>query len=760
METLNLGVTSQNTVLPIPASASISDGWIYAHAPEQSDLLQWWNLLRRRIGTLILAALVGVLLAILLTIPQTPMYEGRTSLEVQDINPEFMNLKQVSPIADSTEINALSDLQTQIKILQSEAIADRTVAQTKSGLPPCVADPAAESSFQHFLPLGFLRTPPKLRRDLLLLLAAAKSVRVRAAGQTRIIEVLVDSSDPKIACGFANVLVSQFIEQSIEARYLMTQRTGTWLGRELDGMRLKLEHSEDALQAYARKSGLVYTGEKQSVSEEKLYQLQAELSKAQADRLAKQSLHEMTRTAPLETLPDVMSSSLRDLQAKLTDLRRQKAELGATFNSGYSKSKKVDAQITEIEAALQSEQKAIVDRIAHEYEEAEHHEKLLSMAYATQTRMVTQDSEKGIQYSMLKREVDTNRQIYEAMLQRVKESSIASAMKPSNIRVIDAAKLPARPYRPNLPLNASLGFLLGGMFGLAGVAIMSHADRSLHDPGDTALLLGVPELGVIPNAEFRRGLARRNLYRNLASDSSRFQSALQPATWTDQSALLANGFRGVVASILFSNNNNGARPRVLVITSASPGEGKTTASANLAQALAQINLKVLLIDADVRRPRIHKIFGLENQSGLTDLLKQQTLNEKEAKRHVQRAGGNLDVLTAGSSDAASNLFFSDKLSGLINYFKGRYDMVIIDTPPMLLVPEARMLGPLADATVLIVRAGQTTRDAALAIRQRLASDGTRVLGVILNDWNRKKSFNGYYGYSDTYKTAYTVKESV
>ena len=171
--------------------------------------------------------------------------------------------------------------------------------------------------------------------------------------------------------------------------------------------------------------------------------------------------------------------------------------------------------------------------------------------------------------------------------------------------------------------------------------------------------------------------------------------------------------------------------------------------------MAQINSKVLLIDADLRKPRIHKIFGLENESGLADLLKEPAFNEKEANRLVRHTEiENLDVLTSGSSDSAPNLFFSNSLSGLINNYKKHYDMVIIDTPPMLLVPDARMLGPIADAVVLIVRAGQTTRDAALAVYQRLASDRTRVLGVVLNDWDSKKALNGYYGYqADPYKTA-------
>jgi capsular exopolysaccharide synthesis family protein len=718
-----------------------------AYETQATGLFEWLCAFRRYKRHLILASLGGLLLGILVTIPQTPAYQARTSLEVQDIDKDFLNLNQVNPVAEANPITALSDLQTQIKILQSEVLSDRTVEKLKTASPTC---PAAADTRVGFLQnaIHFIKPVPNTPRGQMLR-AAAKSVRIRAAGQTRIIEITVDSADPKIACGFANVLASQFIEQSIESRWSMTQRTGDWLARELEGMRLKLEHSEDALQAYARKNGLLYTAEKQSVSEQKLYQLQSELSKAEADRVAKQSRFEMTRTATPDSLPDVMNdNNLRELQSKLTDLRRQKAELAATFKPDYSKSKRVDAQIVAIENALDRERRAMVDRIANEFQEARHHETLLMSAYAAQTRLVTQDSEKAIQYNILKREVDTNRQLYEAMLQRVKESSIASALKPSNIRIIDVAKLPSIPYTPSLPLNAALGFMGGGIAGLAGILIMSQVRVSLQQPGDAALLLGVPELGVIPSAEQRKRLPRGSNGGWAGVLKTKVPERSFPR-WNAESTMVADSFRGVIASILFSSEKH-ARPRVLVITSAGPGEGKTSAASNLAHAMAQINAKVLLVDADLRKPRIHKIFGLDNQAGLADLLKQSTFDEKVAAAVIQKTEiHNLDVLTSGSAHAAADLFFSNSMPNLIAWCRNRYEMVIIDTPPMLSVPDARMLGPIADAVVLVVRAGQTTRNDALAAHQRLTEDRTRVLGVVLNDWDARRSGGGYYSYAST-----------
>jgi len=741
---------------------------------EQSGgLLEYWRILRRHKGAVILSCFLGLLVAVLITLPQTPVYQGRTTLEIQDLNQEFMNLKQVSPVNEDSGANALTDIQTQIKILESELLADRTMAKLK------IATPAGlnpqESRIAMWRRALNLPEPAAVPAREAMLKACAKSLKVRVAGQTRIIELLADSTDPKIAAAFANTLASEYIDQNIEARWQMSQRTGDWLGRQLEDMRIKLERSEDNLQAYARQNSLLFTadrqGDKQNVSEEKLRQLQAELSKAEADRVSVQSRYETTRTATPETLPDVVNdNNLRELQMKLTDLRRQDAELATTFKPDYSKAKKVRAEIAALESALARAQKAIVDRIGNEYQEALRREKLLAAAYANQTHLVTRDSEKSIQYNILKREVDSNRQIYEAMLQRVKESTIASAMKASNVRVIDSAKVPEKPYKPSLPINGGLGFSCGLMIGMAFVVMRERGDRTIQEPGDAGLFLGLPELGVVPSASVDRQLTVRLRLKPPAAPDEHYvgrpprsaagplaglltpapkfsKDRIQLTTWQKEHSLLSEGFRSVLASIMFVGHN-GSRPRVLVITSAGPMEGKTTAACNLATALAKINQRVLLIDGDLRKPSLHEIFELDNSTGLADLLKQRELGEVAAGALVRETPiPNLYVLTSGGQvGVGSDLFFSTFMPGLIARYKKEYDMVIIDTPPMLQMPDARLLGRMSDAVVLVVRAGRTSRDGASAARQRLTADHTRVLGVVLNDWNPESSSKGYYGY--------------
>lgn len=345
-------------------------------------LLEYWGILRRRKGAVLLFAFLGLVGAVLVTLPQTPIYQARASLEIQTLNQDFMNMKQVNPVSEGVTDYYSNDIQTHIKLLQSYTLLGRVIDKLKQNQPRDLYQPTDRiSTWRRALNLPQAR-PADAREQALAL--AQGSLKLRAAGQTRLVEILSDSTDPRLAAAFANTLANEYIDQSMEARWQTSQRTGEWLGRQLDDMRIKLERSEDQLQRYARQTGLLFTGdkEKQNVSEEKLRQLQQELSKAQADRISRQSRYEMAQTAAPETLPNVLNdNALREYQSKLTDLRRQEAELSATYRPEYSKVQKIRAQIATLETALIRERKTITERIQNDYQEALRREKLLAADY-------------------------------------------------------------------------------------------------------------------------------------------------------------------------------------------------------------------------------------------------------------------------------------------------------------------------------------------------------------------------------------------
>ncbi len=732
---------------------------------QSGGLLEYWHIVRRRKGTLILLASLGAVIGYLVTLPQTPIYQVRTSLEIVSLNQNFLNIKESNPLAESGSSADNTDLQTQIKILQSDSLLQRVVEKLRAtGLP--AAQPSRVDTLRKLLNLP--ATHPVDPREAALAYAGG-SLKVHAANQTRIIELTVDSPNPQIAVAFANTLTSEFIDQNLETRWKTTEHTGEFLSGQLDDMRISLEKSEDRLQQYANQAGLMFTdNDKSSVSEEKLSQVQQALTAAQTDRIVKQSRWEMANSSPPDALPDVLNDgTLRDYEAKLTDLKRELAEQRATYKDDYRTVQKVLVQIEPLQAALDRARGDILKRIRNEYDEAVRKENLLAADYASQRDIVTGEGGKAIQYSILKREVESNRQLYDTMLQQLKQSSLASALRASNIHVVDPAKPPSQPYKPDTESSAGVGLLCGLSLGAAFVIMRERADRSIQGPGETQAFLNLPELGVIPADDTSTRVRLRLVgSKKIAPDTAQGEGDGQVAgsgelatrrvlvelvSWQRKPSIVAESFRATLVSILFSGES-GTRPRVMVVTSANPSEGKSTVVSNLGIAIAEVNQKTLLIDADLRKPRMHDIFNLKNDKGLSELLRSKDPVSTLLEGVIQETTiPDLYVLTSGAAtSAATSLLYSNRMPELIQKLRTEFETILIDTPPMLQIPDARVLGRMVDRVVLVMRAGKTTRAAAMAARQRFSEDGTKMLGTILNDWNPKHSPNGYYGNYSAY----------
>ncbi len=417
-------------------------------------IVEHYRILCRRKGALILITVLGGLTALLLILPQTPTYQASTSLEIQGINANFLGMKDVDPTS-AGDYSAESYIRTQIQILRSKSLLDRVIATLRLAETPATDEQTGRvASWRRALGLPANRQlPTHLRlRDL-----AQANLRVRASLQDRVIEVLYDSPDPNLAALFVNTLAEEFTQQNLESRWQTSQHTSAWLTRQLDDLKITLEKSEDELQRYASATGLIFTAERESLAEEKLRQLQQALSEAQASRVEKQSQYEIGTSSLPESLPDVFDHApLREYQVKLAALREELAELSTLFKPTYYRVQRVQARIDELAATLEAERGNVMERIRNEYESEKRREKLLAIAYANQADLVSDQAAKAIHYKILKREVDSRRQLYESMLRKMNEAGIASAMNAATIRVIDPAEPPPKPYKPDLPRNVSV----------------------------------------------------------------------------------------------------------------------------------------------------------------------------------------------------------------------------------------------------------------------------------------------------------------
>src|SRR6266436_2759266 len=717
------------------------------------SLVDHWQILFRHRKTLLAFVVAGLVAAILISLIQTPIYRVRTSLEIQGTS--FLDPKGTNDTSGNYA-SPESYVETQVKLLQSESLLEHVIdklklqnEQPKSGLRAFTW--RIHRMLQFSDPSG-LPEREKLIREI------ERNLTVRTSGSSRLLEVTYESPDPKGAADFANTLVSQFIELSQEERWKAAQGTAEWLTSHLDKMKAQLEQSETQMQEYARTSGLSFTSEKENLSESRLKELQDDVSKAQADRIASQAKLEGAKNNPADTLPEVLDdTTMREYRQRLTDLQRQYAELSATLTPEHYKVQRVQAQINELKYEMLSERRNVLRRIGNEYAAATRRETLLSQAHSQQEKVVADQSEKAIHYDTLKRDVDSNRRLYEAMLQKVKEASLASAMRDSNVVVVDRARPPILPYRPSLPVNTAIGLFSGVLLGFGFVVLQERIDRRISAPGDAQVYLDLPELGVIPldelalQRQFAGALLQHRSTPTRSTESvlrSHLSDCPELATWKRKPSLVAECSRTTLTSILLPSQN-GEAPRVIVLTSPCPGDGKTTVACNLSIAVPEIGRKVLLIDGDLRRPRLHKVFGVGNNWGLGDVLcagtPLETVPILDLVRETEVSG--LSLLPGGSrgNTIPSNLFYSPRMIRLLTRMRKEFDMVMIDAPPMIHLADARVLGRLADGVILVVRSGETTTESALYARQRFAEDGTRVLGFVLNKWDPTNSPSYAYG---------------
>jgi succinoglycan biosynthesis transport protein ExoP len=712
---------------------------------DQSAVMDTLRLLRERWWVVVLITLFGGAVGAGMTLLQEPIYQAKLSLEIQP--PAETPLGTRGAVAGESPV---TNIQTEVKVLESLTLRRRVLDVLKRSHKLSTYTPPDRLAKWRKV---FGIAPPNSGGDKLAIIPPFES-KVRSFDGTDVVEILCDSPDPNFSANYANTTAEEFIQLNLESHWGSYQRTSDWLGRQLEGIKRKLEESERQLQVYGAEHGLQYTDGKISLQSDKLKQLQDELSKAQADRVARQSAFEVAMASSADAVPQVIDNArLSAYLSKLTELRRELADLSSIYTPEHYKVASVQAQVAEVETALRNESDAVLNKIRNEYQAANRREELLLTAYVAQEGVVSREGATAIHYDVLRRDVETNRQLYDSLLQRVKEGSVTSTLATNNMHILDSAEPPPEPYKPSIVSNLLKGVGSGLLLVVFAVIAADRINQNLRAPGDVAFHLGVPELGVIPSSESLPSphsqvpkQSRAGLNGNRDESS---QERVELISWQNSNSLLAESFRGTLASILLSAN--GSRPRVIMVTSAFRGEGKTTMVSNLGIGIGEINQRILLIDADMRKPRLHQIFELSNSWGLSDLLKERSMlraTPVEALARPTKVAGVWVLPSGPGAVSISNLLYSNRMAELLERLRNDFDMILIDTPPMLSIADARILGRLADAAVLVIRAGHTSRSDGQRAKERLIEDGIPVLGVILNRWDLKaKGRYGYEGYS-------------
>ncbi len=731
-------------------------------AEPEGLLVGYYRMLLRHRWMISVFALVGATLAFLFCLTARPVYRARTSLDIQNLNADFINMHAVTPTSMAGSATPEVYIQTEIKLLQSDTLLNRTKQRMEPEAQTLrVNDGTLVSRTRKLLHLPGSQ-PPAPQQTVE---DTAKSLSVKPMGLTHLVEITCDSWNAKFAADFCNALSSEFQQEDREVRWSEAQKTSEWLSRQLADVRDQLATSEKRLERASEANGLIFSQQGGgSVGEQRLRELQSELMRAQADRVSRQAQFEISKSAKADSLPVVLDDTqLRDYQTRLVELNRQLAELMPPLTDAHPKIQHIKSQIRELEASLAVKKANVVERMGNEFQAARHREDLLSSAYINQERKVAVEMGRETQANMLRRDVDSGQQLYQTLSQRVKEAGLASAMQASTIRTVDPALVPLVPVLPRKIQTIIVGILLGTVAGICFAFFKERTETVLRIPGEAPRFLNVRELGVIPSAKvglsqpYARNLQQASsngtalMLKDAASESTLAgNEVVDLATWKANASLVAEAYRSATYSILLEGRE-ADRGRSYVITSPSAGEGKTSVTCNLGIALAQANRRVLVIDGDLRRPRLHKSMAIPNDCGLRDVLRGDVAIASGSLDRFCRASQvpNMFILPSGTgTEEPSGLLYSPLLHALLQKLNEEFDVVLIDSPPVLHLADARILAGSTDGVILVLRARSTDREAAMNARDLFQHDQVRIVGTILNDFDPLT--HGNSGYYDSY----------
>jgi capsular exopolysaccharide synthesis family protein len=720
---------------------------------EQANLLTYWRMLRKRRWTVLVVFSVLFTVVLLGTLKETRIYRANALLEIEKENPNILTVQELF------EMESVSDtyLETEYRVLQSDTLARQVIRQLRLDLLP-EFNPKAKHPVAAGAALDGSPPPPDPADVDVALAQFRERLTVEPVKLSRLVEVQFESRDPQLAAEVVNSIAAADIEENLRVRWEATQKATDWMTDQLQDVKARLEKSELQLQGYAQSNGLIYledqSGATENIVDERLRQLQEELTRAQADRYQKESLYRLVQAGDLDSLPGVADNKLiEDLTEQLTEVERQKAQLETTFTADYPKVRELQNQEDKINTVIVRERQRAADQLSNDYLAAVRREALVQQAFTQQQSNANQVAGRSVQYNILKREVDTNRQLYQGLLERLKEAGVSAGLKASNIRVVDAGVPPRRPARPSLPLNLSLAAVMGLGLGMGAAFLQEHLDNSIKSSEDVERYLDLPALALIPSVESLNG-HHSSVYGLPAgaakSVGNGHASRLGVAgnSWhriaggSETPAALAEAFRSLRTSVLLSTADR--PPRTLLVSSSRPSEGKTTISVNLAISLAQLNKRVLLIDGDLRRPSIRKALELENSLGLVSYL----TGQQDWRAAVLPTGiGNLDALVCGPVPPnPAELLSSERMRMLLDQAREQYEFVLVDSPPLLNVSDARILARLTEGMILVVKGGETPRELAQRAQGCARDVGANLIGVVLNNLDVRAGDDYYYRY--------------
>lgn len=719
--------------------------------PRQAHLLDYVIILRKHQWLILTFLLTVVTVVTIATFKMKPVYEAAARVEVDR---EAQNELPFQPTNSYDEYEDMDTyIETQTKILQSETLALQTIKTMDLGqYPEFGGNPAAGAFGQGG---SSLRRPPILGAFL-------GSLSVVRVPNSRLIEVRFAAQNPQLAAQVVNAHLQNYIEQNFRSKYDATTQASNWLSSELEELRIKVEKSEDARLAYERENQIWQINEKQDITTQKLGDLSKAATDAQTEVAQKEALYRMAISGNVDALPAALGNGVvQDLLRRKSQLDQEYAEAVNQYGPNFPKVLRLAAQQKQVESDLANARKTMVESVEEDYNTARSHLGLLQEALDKQKAEANDLAEKLVQYNILQHDADSNKQLYDGLLQKLKEAGITAGLRSSNIRVVDPALVPSTPSRPQKSKNILLALLVGLVGGIGLAIFREYLDNTVKSPTDIENLTGLPSLAVVP---FLPGLnGHHGKLSRIAREATGHAGSgprVELLAYVQPKSQISEAFRALRTSLLLSQAEH--PPQVILVTSALPREGKTTSAVNLAVTLAQLGDRTLVMDADLRKPGIRRALNLTSgrDTGLSSYLAGVSSLDEVTTPHP--AISNLAALTTGPvPPSPADLLSSHRMRETIADLRRRFKFIVIDSPPILAATDAVILSSLTDGVLLVVRSGATPKEAFTRSRDLLGAVKGRLLGVLLNavDSSAPDYYYSYRYYPYAYGYGYNEEAS-
>ena len=705
---------------------------------EDISLQDYLKVIRKRRTVVLSVFLLVLLFSAALAFLMTPVYKATAQVYVDPGQSSQLNFQQTPYQYNDTSVY----IETQMGILKSQSIAERVIKdlglyddeKSSGGLTGSVS-----KALGFFGVHAEMKGDSGIERDLEREQEFMDNIEVSVVKNSNLIKVSYMAEDPAVAANVVNATVQAFIERNLEMKVAPAKEAMTWLNDKVDEIRGKMSKSAVQLQDFKRDKELIVTGDKQAnISLQALSDISSKVLEAEARRYDAEVRYQQVRSAAkdmdrLMGLPAMMGNPvIQGLRAQRSMLVKEMAELSKRYGKKHPQMIGDQEKLDNLDAQINSEIDLVVSSIKSEYEAAQNSEKSLKAALGRQKQEAMAYERSSSEFDLMQQDVESSKNIYDAVLKKFQESNLMGNVNMSNVQFIDRATAPFDPERPKKPLYIAIGMIMGVFMSVGAAFMMEYMDNTFKSPEEIEETLGLPYLGMVPNIPEISG--------------NKPHSSI--ITVTDPKSAASEAFRSIRGSILLSSGD--VTPKAIQICSAMHSEGKSTVATNLACIMAAAGEKVMLVDADMRKPKLHRAFRASNSKGLSSLLtSQDTLADVIRATPIP----NLKFISSGPiSPNPAELLGSRSMKDAIAQLKQDYDRVIIDCPPYLGLADASMLTPLTDGTVLVVRSGKTARELVRKTSRGLEMIKAKVLGVVLND---QAGDSSEYYYSTNYNYYYS-----